>query len=121
MDQIMNQLISAADEVHDILGPGCSESTYHRAYERELSERGIGFTSEGTIPIFYKGTPVGKRRPDMFVDSVEGTVAVELKAGSGRGEDQLFNYLSILGDDNNFNITGGILIRFNEDVEITLY
>lgn len=116
----MRELIDAADEVHEILGPGCSESTYHRAYERELSERGIGFSSEGTIPIFYKGTPVGKRRPDMFVDGQSGTVAVELKAGSGRGESQLFNYLSILGGDSNFDISGGMLIRFNDEVEIVI-
>lgn len=112
----VDELIAAAEEIHDILGTGHSEATYHRAMERELSERGIDFASEGTIPIFYKGTPIGKRRPDMFVDG--GTIVVELKAGSRAGEDQLIDYQNILEDDDNFNIQNGLLIRFNDDVEV---
>jgi GxxExxY protein len=113
---IVDEVIEAAEEIHEILGTGHSEATYHRAMERELSERGIDFGSEGTIPIFYKGTPIGKRRPDMFVDS--GTVVVELKAGSRAGKDQLIDYQNILEDDDNFDIQNGILIRFNDELEI---
>ncbi len=112
----VDKIVEAAEEVHEILGPGRSEATYHRAMERELSERGIDFGSEGTIPIYYKGTPVGQRRPDMFVDS--GTVVVELKAGSRAGEGQLIGYQDILKDDENFDIEHGLLIRFNDELEI---
>lgn len=115
---IFDEIINSAEEVHDILGSGHTESTYHSALERELSDRGIGFSSEGTITIFYKDAPVGKRRPDMFVDSDDGTVIVELKAGSNSGEDQLFDYQSILDGDQNFDISGGLLIRFNDNVEV---
>jgi hypothetical protein len=114
----IEEMIAAAEEIHRLLGPGHSEATYHRAMERELSERGIGFSSEGTIPIFYKGQPVGKRRPDMFVDAENGTIVVELKAGSSSGKAQLFNYQHILCDDNNYDIANGLLIRFNDEVEI---
>lgn len=115
------RIVDAAEEVHDVLGPGCSESTYHRATEAELSKRGISFSSEGTVPIYYKGLPVGKRRPDLFVDDGSGgQIIVELKAGNTRGQDQLFNYMSILDDDCNFDISGGILIRFNDKVEVVL-
>lgn len=117
MDTV-EQIISSANEVHDILGEGHTEATYHRALERELSERGVSFSSEGTIPIFYKGTPVGKRRPDMFVEAEDETIIVELKAGSGAGEEQLLDYQDILGDDSNFDIAEGVLIRFNEELEI---
>lgn len=115
---IIEDLIAAAEEVHDALGIGHTEATYHRAMERELSERGIGFSSEGTIPIFYKDSPVGKLRPDMFVDGENGTVIVELKAGSGSGKEQLLGYQSILGGDENFDIEEGVLIRFNTEVEV---
>lgn len=117
---VVDELIEAAEEVHEILGPGHTEATYHRAYERELSERGIAFGSEGPITISYKGTPVGKRRPDMFVDGDDGTIVVELKAGSGSGKDQLFDYQNILSDDQNFDISHGALVRFNEEVEVVL-
>jgi hypothetical protein len=117
MDTV-DRVIEAAEEVHDILGAGHSEATYHRSMERELSERGIAFGSENTIPITYKGTPVGKRRPDMFVSDGDGQIVVELKAGSRAGEAQLIDYQNILEDDANFNINNGLLIRFNDDIEI---
>lgn len=120
MKKIFGQIKNAAQEVHDILGPGCSEATYHRALEHEFSRRQIPFSSENTIPIFYKGQPVGKRRPDMIVDAEPGSIVVELKAGNKSGEDQLFNYLSILETNKNFEINGGILIRFNTEVEVVM-
>jgi GxxExxY protein len=112
------QLVSAAEEVHDALGTGHTENTYHKALMRELSERGVAFGSETTIPINYKGISVGQRRPDMLVDSPDGTIIVELKAGSRSGEAQLVDYQQILGDDENYNIACGVLIRFNDDVEV---
>jgi len=115
---IIDRIIESAEEVHKILGKGHSESTYHSALERELSNRQIPFASEGTIPITYKGTPVGKRRPDMFVSDDDGQIVVELKAGSRAGEAQLIDYQNILEDDANFDIKNGLLIRFNDDVEV---
>lgn len=115
-----NDIVSSAEEVHESLGVGHTESVYHRALEREFSERGIPFSSEGTIPIFYKGAPVGRRRPDMFVDRDDGTIIVELKSGSNSGEEQLLDYQHILGDDNNFDIAGGVLLRFNDELEVLI-
>lgn len=116
---IDEDIVDAATEVHGVLGSGCSESTYHRALEHEFSRRGIPFTSETTVPILYKGMPVGKRRPDMIVSTEdEKSYAVELKAGSNRGQAQLFNYIDIIGEDANFDLSGGILIRFNDDLEV---
>ena len=102
-----------------MLGAGWSESIYHRALERELSERQIPFHSEGTIPVMYRGAPVGRRRPDLFiVPEVGGTVIVELKAGSNSGSAQLAQYLDMTEDDANLGyIRGGAVIRFNEEVE----
>lgn len=108
----------AAKEVHSVLGPGHTESTYHRALEREMAARQIPFSSEGSIPIFYKSSPVGRRRPDLFVESDDGTIVVELKAGTTSGGQQLLQYLDLLGEDENFNIVEGYLIQFNADCEI---
>lgn len=113
------RLKEAAEEVFEELGPGWSESIYHRALERELSARQIPFHSEGTIPVMYKGAPVGRRRPDLFiVPEVGNTIIVELKAGSKSGSAQLMQYLDLTEADLNLGkIRGGAVIRFNEEVE----
>lgn len=112
------ELLEAAEEVHDELGEGYTETVYHSALQRELSERGIAHHSEGTVPVMYKGAPVGRRRPDMFLIGEEGTILVEMKAGSSSGEEQLLQYLDIVGENPNYGqIIGGAVIRFNEEVE----
>ncbi len=118
-----NQLKEAAEAVHNELGAGFSESIYHRALERELSERGVAFHSEGTIPVMYKGAPVGRRRPDLFIVEDDGTVTiVELKAGSSSGEAQLEQYLGLVSADSNFGkIGGGALIQFNASLEFEAF
>lgn len=108
----------SSKEVHDVLGSGYTENIYHRSLEAELSDRGISFTSEGTIPVLYKGRPVGRRRPDLFVADGDSTIIVELKAGSTSGNDQLLEYIDILDDDSNFDISRGILIQFGDTLDI---
>jgi GxxExxY protein len=115
---VETELREAVAAVHDELGGGYSESVYHRALETELSNRGVTFSSEGSIPIFYDGSPVGRRRPDLFVRDGDETLVLELKAGSNRGEAQLLQYLDLLGEDDNFNIQKGLLVQFNDNAEI---
>lgn len=108
----------AASEVHEELGPGFTESVYHSALQRELSARGITHYSEGTIPVMYKGAPVGRRRPDLFVQSRYGLVVVELKAGSSSGEEQLLQYLDMsISNDDLDDVIGGAVVRFNDELE----
>jgi GxxExxY protein len=109
---------SAAEEVFDTLGDGHSEAVYHRAMERELSERGISFSSEGTIPIFYKGSPVGRRRPDMFITDGDETIVIELKAKSRGGHEQLSTYKSLLDSDDNYDIDSAMLIQFGDGLYV---
>lgn len=112
-------LLEAAEEVFDELGNGWSESIYHSALERELSEKGVAFTSEGTLSVMYKGTPVGRRRPDLFVVSdTGGKVVVELKAGSDKGSKQLEEYIGLTEADSNLGeMEGAAIIRFNDEVD----
>lgn len=119
---MQDKLRDAASEVHYELGDGFSESIYHRSLERELSERGIAFHSEGTISVFYKGAPVGRRRPDLFVVTDDGLVVVELKAGSSSGEAQLQEYLDLTTASTDLgNIVGGAVIRFNDKLEFEYF
>lgn len=116
---VETEVFDAADAVHDELGAGFTESVYHSALQVELSARSIEHSSETTIPIFYKGHNVGRRRPDLMVDDGGQKIVIELKSGSTSGEDQLLQYLDLLGDDANYDIKKGLLIQFNDDCEIT--
>lgn len=64
-------------EVHRILGNGFQEVVYQRALAIEFKRQGIRYSREHEIPIFYKGSQVGTRRVDFFV---EDKVMLELKS-----------------------------------------
>lgn len=116
------QIREAANTVQSELATGFTESIYHRSLEHELSERGVAFSSEGALPIHYKGSPVGYRRPDMFVDDGDQRIVVELKSNSSSGDDQIEQYLKLMKEDENHDISKALLIRFNDDgVEIDEY
>lgn len=115
------EIVESAKEVHSVLGPNFTENIYHRSLERELSERGVPFSSEGTLSVKYKGVPVGRRRPDLFVTTDDGLVIVELKAGSNSGDAQLAQYLDLVDQDTGFgSLQGGVLLQFNEELEYSV-
>jgi GxxExxY protein len=74
---LSDKLISAAIEVHKILGPGFIESVYHNAMENEMELQDIPFETEKTIRIFYKNEEVGLHRVDLLIDN---KIVIELKA-----------------------------------------
>ena len=55
-------------EVHRNMGNGFQEVIYQRALEIEMSLQGLTFSREHEMSIFYKGTNVGIRRVDFFVE-----------------------------------------------------
>jgi GxxExxY protein len=63
---ISDKVIGAAIEVHRHLGPGLLESSYHACLCRELELRGIGYHSQVTVPVEYKGRQIAK---GYFIDS----------------------------------------------------
>jgi GxxExxY protein len=89
-------LMAAAFEVYNELGYGIAEEIYQAALEVELGLRGIRFTAQAELDVFFKGqllTP--KYRPDLLVF---GEIVVELKALKelcSEHEAQLFNYMRI--------------------------
>lgn len=99
-------IIGCAMEVHRILGSGFQEVIYQRALAVELEDRGISFSREFEMPIFFKERQIGTRRVDFLAEDV---LSVELKAISTLTDDHLaqgINYLEA------YNLEVGLLINF---------
>lgn len=73
---LTGQVIGAAIEVLRRLGPGYIEAMYHNALCIELSKRGISFTKEHDVPVYYDDVEIGVHRLDLLV---EDSLVVELK------------------------------------------
>ncbi len=97
-NQISQQVIGAAIEVHRALGPGLLESAYQHCLAREFAVRGIPFKRELWLGIDYKGIRIEQAyRLDFLVASL---VAVEIKAVEALtpiDEAQLLTYLKLGG------------------------
>jgi GxxExxY protein len=74
---ITHEVIEAAMEVHNLLGPGFLESIYKRAVIHGLHVRGLTANTEVELRITYKDHVVGRHRMDIIVSDL---VIVELKA-----------------------------------------
>ena len=78
INQLTEQVIGSAIEVHRELGPGLLESAYQRALAHELRLRGVAFEEQKLRPITYKDLVIDDAyRLDFLVG---GLVVVELKA-----------------------------------------
>ena len=77
INQLTEQIIGAAIEVHRELGPGLLESAYQRAVAHELRLRKIPFEEQKLCPIQYKGLVIDDAYRLDFL--VSGMVVVELK------------------------------------------
>ncbi len=110
-NQISEQVIGAAIEVHRHLGPGLLESAYQQCLAHELSLRGLTFEREKALPVHYKGVSLDcGYRVDFLV---EGKVLVELKATEALlpvHAAQVLTYLKLTG------CRLGLLINWNVPV-----
>jgi GxxExxY protein len=115
---LTEQIIGAAIEVHKAIGPGLLESVYQECMCHELNLRGLRFRREVVVPVTYKGFPLNcGYRLDLIVDE---TVILELKSAARIipvHEARLLTYLKLLdkpvGFIINFNVpalrAGGIV------------
>ena len=107
-EEITNQIIGAAIEVHRTLGPGLLESAYRDCLEYELTEQGLAVVRERILPIQYKKLALkAAYRLDLVV---ENQLIVELKTVERIlwiHEAQLLTYLKLSG------IKRGLLLNFN--------
>ena len=77
LDRYAAEVLSAAIEVHQTLGPGFLESVYENALCIELGLRGLSYRRQVAVAVGYKGQSVGEGRLDLLVAE---QLVVELKA-----------------------------------------
>jgi GxxExxY protein len=78
INQLTEQIIGCAIEVHKILGAGLLESVYRECMIIEMTRAPLCFERERSIKLMYKGAPVNTcLRLDLIVEKL---VVVELKA-----------------------------------------
>ncbi|HVS53169.1 MAG TPA: GxxExxY protein [Opitutaceae bacterium] len=108
LNQLTEQIIGAAIEVHREKGPGLLESAYEACLAYELSQRGIRAERQVAVPLNYKGVVIDVAfRADLIV---ENSVLVELKAIEtvlAVHKAQLLSYLRETGHEI------GLLINFH--------
>jgi GxxExxY protein len=75
---LTGEIISAAIEVHRLMGPGLVESVYEWCLLKELELRGLACTTQQLVTIDYKG--FRKDEPLRYDMLVESCVLVEAKA-----------------------------------------
>jgi GxxExxY protein len=95
--ELSYQIMNAAYEVHNELGPGFLESIYEVALAIELRAQGHSVKTQVRIPVIYKGEIVGEHILDHIV---EDRVILELKAATEIApihKQQALSYLKATG------------------------
>jgi len=95
--ELSYQIMQAAFEVHNALGPGFPEALYEEAMARELPAHGVEVERQKRILVYYKGKPLGEFILDMVA---RGRVILELKAVAEIArihEQQALSYLKASG------------------------
>ena len=77
-NELSYQIRGAIFEVYNTLGPGLLESVYEEALWVELTQRGLKYERQKSVPLVYKGQEL---QSDLRLDIlVEDEVVIELKA-----------------------------------------
>ena len=107
-NRLSHQILGAALEVHQTIGPGLLESAYEECLAYELSQRRLAFKRQLGLPLRYKAVSLNcGYRLDFLV---EGLVVVELKAVDQLlpiHEAQVLTYLRMS------SLWLGLLLNFN--------
>lgn len=106
---LIDEVLTAATEVHRHLGPGLLESVYESALLVELTDRGIHAQRQVEIPVLYKGRKLGLGfRADLII---ERSLLLELKSVEEFSPihiSQVITYLKLL------HFKRGYLMNFNK-------
>lgn len=107
LNEVTENIIGCAIEVHRELGPGLLESIYESALCIELDDRKIHYERQKSIPVNYKKHVLGEFKADLIVNN---SVVVELKSVERFDpvfEAQVLSYMKL----GNFKL--GLLLNFN--------
>jgi GxxExxY protein len=107
-DSLTEKIISAAIEVHRILGPGLLESIYEEALCYELSKRGVQLERQKEVGVIYKDRVIKGQRLDLLVN---GEVVVEIK--SVRRIDDIF-VAQVLSYLKSTGMKRGLILNFGQ-------
>ena len=105
-DSLTGRVLSAIFEVSNTLGAGFLEKVYQRALLVELRLRGIRAVAEASIPVTYKGQPVGQYFADLLV---ENDLVIELKSTERLADEHMAQCLNYLKAS---NLTLCLLVNF---------
>jgi GxxExxY protein len=111
LNQITEQIIGCAIEIHRALGPGLLESAYEECLCYELSQKELKFKRQVALPVVYKEVKLDCGYKLDIV--VEDLVIIEIKAVQNLlpvHEAQLLSYLK------SGNKPVGLLINFHISV-----
>ncbi len=111
INDITQQIIGSAIEVHKTIGPGLLESAYEECLGREMKLQGLNFERQVPLPVNYKGVKLDcGYRMDFLI---EKKLVLELKTVEvirPVHEAQLLTYLKLGG------WTVGLIVNFNVPV-----
>jgi len=110
LNQITNNIIGAAMEVHNEIGKGFLEAVYKDCLSMEFELKFLNFVREKKFEIFYKGIKIPRYYQADFV--VDDQVVLEIKAQGTVIDDnvkQLINYLAAS------KCKIGLLLNFGEN------
>ena len=110
-DYLSKQVIGCALEVHRVLGPGLLESTYEQCLAHELSQAGIAFKLQVSLPVKYKNVIIDcGYRVDVLV---KDKLIIEIKSVEkiiDVHRAQLLTYMKLS------EIDIGLLMNFNVEL-----
>jgi len=109
-DKRTHEIIGAAMEVHNIIGPGYLEAVYQECLEIEFEEKKFLFMAQPQLEIYYKGRKLKKFYVPDFI--VFNDIVLEIKAEKALtkvDEAQIINSLKIS------HHKVGLLINFGEE------
>ena len=95
--ELSYQIVNAAYEVHNQLGPGFLETIYEAAMVLELEARDHRVESQVRVPVYYRGQKIGEHILDLLVDE---KIILELKAVADIApihQQQALSYLKATG------------------------
>jgi GxxExxY protein len=109
-EDLTEQIIGAAIEVHKAVGPGLLEAVYEECLCHELKLRGLAFERQMLVPVVYKGVTLDcGYRLDLILENI---VVLEIKSVERVlpiHEVQLLTYMRLLskpvGFILNFNVS----------------
>ena len=106
-NELSEQVIGAAIEVHRSLGPGFLESFYEEALCLELNFLGIPYERQKAVEITYRNHKIGEHRLDLLIDE---RLVVELKAVK---EVEAIHFTIVRSYVKASNATSGIILNFS--------